>query len=306
MLSARPNNKNAFLVLDGKQRLIAIKEFIDGRLPNGRTFRLKDLRVLTGLEGKSWDDIKEDPDLAGKLLNETQRTTVLRGWKDKEVLYEIFYRLNSGSVKLSPMELRMSLFPGEFLKFIVRWTETIGPVHHLLKKRIPDPRMGDVELAVRYLAFSDPSIKYSGDLKRFLDTVCKNYNRDFIDSAFKKLIESKLDELNEAINAGIEIFGVNCFCRKFQNGKYESRFNRAILDVLGGSLSNQSVRTWALANPNIFKEAYEALSLDSPTFTRAVEVTTKSLESTRTRFELWYASVRSISGIKIKTPKIAA
>ena len=49
LLSARPNKKSSFVVLDGKQRLIAIKEFIDGSLPNGRKFILRDLRVLTDL-----------------------------------------------------------------------------------------------------------------------------------------------------------------------------------------------------------------------------------------------------------------
>lgn len=71
---------------------------------------------------------------------------MLKGLKNESVLYEIFYRLNSGRVKLSPTELRMSLLPGDFMKFIISWTESIGPIHHLRRKRQPDARMSDVEL----------------------------------------------------------------------------------------------------------------------------------------------------------------
>jgi hypothetical protein len=306
LLSARPGKKNSFLVLDGKQRLIAIKEFIDGKLPSGRTFRLKDLRVLTELEGKSWNDIKPDADLSSKLLNETQRTTVLRGWQDEAVLYEIFFRLNSGSVKLSPMELRMSLYPGDFLKFIVRWTEDIGPVHHLLKKRSPDPRMGDVELAVRFLAFTDPDIQYSGDLKRFLDTCCKEYNQKYDDPAFRTSVEGRLSSMNAGIELGISVFGIDKFCRKFQNGRYETRFNRAIFDVLGNSLATAQLRDWCLQNPEKLRAAFEDLSTNDPAFIRAVEVTTKSLDATRTRFTKWYDAVKQLTGIQLEFPNIAA
>ena len=71
LLSSRPSQKSSFLVLDGKQRLLAIKEFIDGKFENGRNFRLKGLRILKDLENKTWDEIKVDPELSGKLLNET-------------------------------------------------------------------------------------------------------------------------------------------------------------------------------------------------------------------------------------------
>lgn len=305
LLSSKPNQKSSFLVLDGKQRLLTIKEFLDGKLANGRTFRLRGLRVLTSLEGKSWADIQKNDETASKLLNETQRTSVLRGWSSDPVLYEIFFRINSGSVKLSPMELRMSLFPGEFLKYIMRWTEEIGPIHHLLKKRSPDSRMVDVELAVRYLAFKDDRIEYGGDLKRYLDDTCQLYNKEFEDPDNVKLISARLDRLNGAISQGLEIFGVNRFCRKFDGKAYETRFNRAIFDVLVGALSEDALRAWAAEHPDQFKAVYEELSQEER-FRRAVESTTKSLDATRARFERGYAVLGAASGVDLPLPAIAA
>ncbi len=304
LLAARQGQKNAFLVLDGKQRLTAIKEFLDGTYADGKAFKLRGLRMLKDdLEGKSWKDLK-DTEWADRLENEPIRTTVLRGWESEAVLYEIFYRLNSGSVRLSPMELRMSLHPGDFLKFIIAWTEQIGPVHRLLRKRQPDPRMGDVELAIRFLSFQDQDLVYEGDLKKFLDTCCSIKNAAFVDPAYRNATSGQLEEMNFAIEAGLQIFGDGQFCRKYADGVYESRFNRAVFDVLVGSLSNTQVRQWALNDPQGLVALYENVCTNKPTFVRAVETTTKSKESTRERFGIWYAAVHEASGVAVTLPNI--
>ena len=199
----------------------------------------------------------------------------------------------------------MSLHPGEFLKFIIRWTENIGPLHHLLKKRDPDPRMGDVELSVRFLAFSDNDFEYRGDLKRFLDQCCLSYNLRFEDEDFRDYVETQLAEMNRGIEAGIEIFGENQFCRKWSEKGYERRFNRAIFDVLVGSLSRVDFRQWALAHPDGVIQAYKDLCISNNDFLRSIESTTKTPENTRHRFGMWYRRVGDISGINLKIPNIS-
>lgn len=305
LLSASGGSSKSFLVLDGKQRLLTIKEFMDGRFPNGQKFRLKGLRVLSQLENMTWEEIEDNSEMRFEFLNQTQRTAVIRGWDDDRVLYEIFNRLNSGSVKLSPMELRMSLHPGDFLNFIIEWTETIGPLHQLLSKRSPDPRMNDVELAARFLAFSDLDSVYAGDLKMFLDDICIRYNRRFEDdSGFADAIGIRLQQMNEAISAGLEIFPDRKFCRKFVDGEYESRFNRAIFDVVVGALANVRVREWALSAPQNFRDGFEEVS-SSDKFRRAVETTTKSVGSTRTRFHLYYEKVQNLTGVNLSIPRFS-
>ena len=304
LLAARKGHKSSFIVLDGKQRLITIKEFIEGRLENGRAFRLREMRVLKELDGKTWEDIRQDADIADRLLNETLRTAVLRGWRDERLLYEIFHRLNSGSVRLSPMELRMSLYPGNFLKFIISWTENIGPIHHLLRKKKPDNRMSDVELAVRFLAFDDNSFEYPGNLKEFLDECAKVYNEKFDrGDEFQHHINRRLDEMNSAIDVGLDVFGDN-FCKKYIGEKYERRFNRAISDVLIGSLSRPEVREWVSSNPKRFVSTYEELCMTNGEFVKSIESTTKTTTATRARFSAWYRALRESSGIEIAIPNI--
>jgi hypothetical protein len=46
LLSSKKEARSSYLVLDGKQRLTTIREFLDGKLSNGRTFKLRGLTVL--------------------------------------------------------------------------------------------------------------------------------------------------------------------------------------------------------------------------------------------------------------------
>jgi hypothetical protein len=305
LLASKTGQKNSFLVLDGKQRLSTIREFLDGYYSDGKIFKLKGLRILKSLENKTWTDLEKFEDWADRLSNEPIRTTVLRGWENESVLYEIFYRLNSGSVKLSPMELRMSLLPGDFLKFIIAWTESVGPIHHLLRKRQPDARMSDVELAIRYLAFKDQKTQYTGDLKVFLDEFCRINNEDF-SSNYQSEIKCKnlLSEMNEAINTGLYEFGDKHFCKKYSDGNYETRFNRAVFDVLIGALSNKDIRAWVEINPGIMKNLYERLCKNNHDFIKSVETTTKSPEAVRIRFGAWYHEVSQASGIVLQMPDV--
>lgn len=199
----------------------------------------------------------------------------------------------------------MSLLPGEFLKFVISWTEAIGPIHHLLRKRQPDARMSDVELAIRYLAFKDQKTQYAGDLKLFLDEFCKNKNSEFTADP-QKQVETRdlLSQMNEAIDAGLSEFTEREFCRKYSNGSYETRFNRALFDVLVGALSRPDVRQWTAANPGAMKQLYEDVCGSHPEFVKAVETTTKSPEATRNRFTIWYEAVENITRIQMPIPDI--
>lgn len=304
LLSSKVGSRSAFLVLDGKQRLTTIIEFVTGKTFNNVKFKLRDLTVLTELEGKYWKDLEADTEWSDRFLNATLRTAVLRGWSNESVLYEIFHRLNSGSVRLSPMELRMSLHPGEFLKFIIKWTEEIGPLHTLLRKKFPDARMNDVELCVRFLAFTDGEIQYSGNLKEFLDKTSITYNEKFDDPDFCISVKDRLDAMNESIKFGIDLFGLKNFCRKWLGAQYEYRFNRAIFDVMIGSLIDPRVRQWSNDNPGAFETAYKDLCNSSRQFVRYVESTTKTVEATEGRFKLWYDKLFEVSGIRLAIPNI--
>ena len=147
-------------------------------------------------------------------------------------------------------------------------------------------------------------VTYNGDLKDFLDKTCIELNSEFDEdeNAHSKIL-AELNNLNNAVSSGIHIFGEKHFCRKYIHGNYESRFNRAAFDVLVGALSNSDILEAAMAQPSAFEEAYIEASQDSR-FINAIETTTKSVESTRNRFEIFYSKVSERFGIQAQIPNI--
>ncbi len=302
LLAQDKNTQSDFIVLDGKQRLLTIKEFFEGHFEDGDTFSLRGLEALRNLNGKSWSTISKDTKLSKALENANVRVATVKGWRNDEVLYEIFYRLNAGSVKLSPMELRMALIRGDFLKHIIQWTEQMNELHALLRLKSPDKRMADVELTVRYLAFREKSIEYRGNLKKFLDDYCKSQPEEIDVEALNK----KLVTFERAVGAARKIFGPRGACRRWlpDEERFDTRFNRAIFDVVVGSLANLAFRKWALENPEKVLTAFKQVAANED-FSSAVESTTKSIGATTNRFSIWYAKATKISGVELALPNIA-
>lgn len=304
LLSSDSRSKASYIVLDGKQRLIAIKQFFDQQFDDGTTFKLSGLENLDELNGKTWDDIQRISKFKRAIENATIRTAVLKGWEKEAVLYEIFYRLNSGSVKLSPMELRTALHRGPFLRFVIRWTEQLSELHALLRLKAPDKRMSDVELTVRYLAYKDSKIEYRGNLKDFLDKYCRQKNDDFDVSALQK----QLSTFELSIGAARKVFGPKAVCRKWlaDKNEFDTRFNRAIFDVIIGSFAHDEFREWALHHAPAVRTGFIELCQTDHRFVTSVETTTKSTGATRYRFEKWYEVASKLSGVKLTLPKIAS
>ncbi|WP_272007047.1 DUF262 domain-containing protein [Roseovarius sp. ZX-A-9] len=301
LLAERKGERNQFLVLDGKQRLSAIKEFFDTSNEGGG-LKLQGLEDLSDLNGESWLSLKEShPKVVRAIDAAAIRTAVIRGWQRDDVLYEIFHRLNSGSVRLSPMELRMSLIRGPFVREAIQQTAECGNLQRMLGLKNPDKRMKDVEVAIRHFAFQDFSIEYRGNLKEFLDAYCRKMNEEFEVGQKIKAVE-KLEKL---ISVGLEVFPNRSFSKKFVPGKdgFEGAFNRAIFDVLGGSLASEAVQKAAQDDPEKFYEVYKSI-FSNTSFVRAVESTTKSISATKFRYVSWYALIKKEFGIDLRLPVI--
>jgi len=128
VLAEDKRRRGAFIVLDGKQRLLALRQFAtDSSLGEGPTaqgfdqLRLSGLEVRNELAGATLGQLENDGSRVDDLnafLNQTIRTVVVRSWPNEEFLNLVFLRLNTGSVKLSPQELRQALHPGLFTDFI--------------------------------------------------------------------------------------------------------------------------------------------------------------------------------------------
>ena len=92
-------------VIDGQQRLTSVARYLNNN------FALTGLSSLPELNGKLFKDL--DKPIQKKLKSSTINATVILK-ESQELKYEIFARLNQGSVSLRPQELRNCVYRGTF------------------------------------------------------------------------------------------------------------------------------------------------------------------------------------------------
>lgn len=139
------NEDGKYQVIDGQQRLTTIKEFVEGG------FRLTGLEYL----GKDYNK-KKFKDLDTKYVQRIYRTqiavNILDARSPKNVIYDIFRRVNTGGVNLNPQEMRNAICKQEVRDFLKKSTKNVNYLK-ATRGRVKDDRMDSQELVLRFYAF---------------------------------------------------------------------------------------------------------------------------------------------------------
>jgi Protein of unknown function DUF262 len=156
---------NKLLVIDGQQRILSMIRFFEGRFDE-RVFRLKNVHPTW--EGKTFEELSEADRY--QLQDSVLRATVVQQLdpRDDSSVYHIFERLNTGGLKLNPMEIRKCVYYSPFFVLLEQlngtpaWRAILGQVK-------PDKRLRDVELILRVLAMRENWENYEKPMKAFLN-----------------------------------------------------------------------------------------------------------------------------------------
>ncbi len=305
VLAERPKRRGSYIVIDGKQRLLSIRRF-GVQEPNDDfdPLRLRGLTNRNDLNGHTWNSLTEIPEFQDDIdayENQTIRTVVVRNWKHESFLYLVFLRLNTGSVPLSPQELRQALHPGSFTNFVEEYSSDSESIKKALGLSKPDFRMRDVELLIRFFAFTESIECYNGNLKTFLDNTSKHFNDHW--KTRKGDIELIADQCDKAIDVTFEIFGTNAFRRWRSPTGYENRFNRAVFDIMTYYFRYPAIGQRAVRMKDEVREAFEELCKNDEQFSESLQTTTKSVGSTFTRLRRWGVKLQSVLDCQIEIPE---
>lgn len=305
VLAESKDSRGKYLVLDGKQRLLSIRQFAASQDdPIFLQLKLSGLEVRKDLNGKSLQNFQSDLELFDDLAafeNQPVRTVIIKNWPNEVFLYHVFLRLNTGSVSLSPQELRQALHPGRFVNFVDKSSRESPALRNILNNDKPDFRMRDAELLVRFFAFSYFLSTYSGNLKSFLDKACKTLNAQW--DAEEVKIQQLLVEFENAHTSIRSVFGANAY-RKWTTDGFETRFNRAIFDVMMFVFQRPQVREILSANADKVVDIFKDLCSNQPDFLSSIEQTTKSLSATYSRLFLWSERLNIQFDTELKVPKL--
>lgn len=284
ILLANNSDENKFIVIDGKQRLNAIISFIAPE-KNGKGFKLKGLKVLKELNGYDYKKLQSDlskTNYLNKIENAILKTNVLKNY-NIDILYFIFNRLNSGSIPLSPQELRQSLYAGNFIDFVNEYSIKSPGIQKVLNLKTPDKRMRDAELLVRYFAFKYFYKEYNGNINNFFNTTCDKLNKAWDSNKNKVINDAK--ELEEAINFVYLYCQEDAFKVYFirDDEEFFGPFNRPMFDLLTSVFSVPENRK-LIEDKNIDLKAFLITLFKTNTkFSEAFLPTTHSKEKTNTR-----------------------
>lgn len=305
VLAESKERRGAYIVLDGKQRLLSIRQFAASENDSEYSqLKLTNLEIRKDLNGFTLVSLRasiENFDDVSAFENQPIRTVVIKNWPNENFLYHIFLRLNTGSVPLSPQELRQALHPGQFVSFLDKQSSESVCLREILKIAKPDFRMRDAELLLRYIAYKNFLHVYTGSLKDFLDNTCKSLNSTWTHDEVK--IREQVASLEQAHLSVKSIFGMNSY-RKWTGTEYENRFNRSIFDIMALTLSDPNVRGLAQGKEALLEEAFKHSCASDTEFRSSIEATTKSVWATHKRLSTWSKRVNEVLGAVLHIPAL--
>ncbi len=304
VLAELKDKKGKYIVLDGKQRLLSIRQFVSEAGDNTYNHLvMSGLTMLKTLNGASYQGLKDalQTDILSAFENQSIRTVIVKNWNEESLLYSIFLRLNTGSVKLSPQELRQALHPGPFVTYAELISRNCPVMRKYFKMVKPDFRMRDTELLVRWFAMSIYISRYSGNLKQFLDDACKDLNNQW--AGMQSIVEKSYASLLESDKEVHRIFGTNSY-KKFTGNGYEGAKNRAVFEIMNWAFSTEAIRNSAVGHEKEIVDLFENLCRHNSEFLGTIEKTTKSIGATKLRFGIWGKELSRILDTPLAIPVI--
>jgi hypothetical protein len=264
-----------WLVVDGLQRLTALKRFIlDGSL------QLEGLEFLATLRGKTFGQL---PRSYQRRIEETQVTVfVIQENTPPQVKFNIFKRINTGGLPLSPQEIRHALYPGAAAVLLEELAAS-PEFKRATDNAIRDDRMGDRECVLRGLAFMllKPDSYRAGELDSFLNRAMSEINA--LKDSEILVLKSRF---TKAIGLAKGIFGKHTFRKQFDGQTNRSPLNKAIFEIWVSALSSLSdtQAEIALEKKASIKESFSHLLTTDPRFNASVSIGTGDSKKVRYRF----------------------
>jgi|GEM_PF-957519 len=285
-----------YSVIDGQQRLNAFIKFLENNL------RLSGLTILAELNGKRFQDIPKN--LQDKFENATIRIIEIRKESDPDVKFEIFERLNTGSVQLNAQELRNCIYRGKYNELLKELSEE-KDFQFLLGLKEPHYRMQDRELILRFFAFyHNTYLKYTPPMKRFLNKEMEKY---------RNLNDAEENELRNVFKKSVRlskiVLGDKAFHRfvpgsnEDPNGYYEKKMNKGLFDIImfGFTMYDENQ---IVPNSDTIREELLWMMTHEEDFVNAISGSgTDSKDKTLTRFDKWLSALKEIVGIPMTEPR---
>jgi len=221
-------DNNKWLVVDGLQRLSAIRNFVINK-----TLKLTGLEFLKPLEGKKFEEL---PRNLQRQIEEAQVTAyIINPGTPEEVKFNIFRRVNTGGLTMEPQEIRHAMnqgIPAFYVKELAQSKEFIEATQGAIKS----DRMLDREFVTRFVSFYLKDYKnYVPDLDTFMNTSMSEIKK--LSDAERKKMKT---DFSEAMKLSKLIFNEWAFRKADKYPEKKKPINKALFEVWSANLAKLS------------------------------------------------------------------
>lgn len=253
----REDSNGVYIVVDGKQRLSALFDFIDGK------FKLDSLSILRDKNKYYFKDLS--PVEQNKIEDYSLNVNVIKSPTDDRVTFDLFDRVNRSGTKLNNQEMRNALYQGTSTKLIDELAK-IEPFLKATEKSLPKKHMKDRYFVLRFIAFymwqeqlsvdieTGEKLEYKSNVEDFLGKTMRYLNtlplNDYIIGQIKEVFRCVMKRAMEVI------LPLGGFRLPEEDGKQRRPLNMAFFE----SLSYLLVKTFDKSDEyiaSIYRELLE-------------------------------------------------
>lgn len=265
--------KTIWQVIDGLQRCSAFNHFIVER-----SFSLENLEFLTQFNGKYYKDLPRE---LQRRISQTPITVyVVEKGTPEEVKFNIFKRINTGGLILTPQEIRHAMnqgIPADFVAELADLKEFKDATCHIIKTE----RMEDRDFITRYVSFYLQNYtSYQPDLDSFMN---KGMGK------IKLLTDTERVEMKsrfiKSMQTAIKLFDDDAFRKRTNVYDRRKPINKALFEVqsvIYAKMSDSQLRL-LVNKKNVFKHKFIQLNNDEK-FRYAISSGTGQKDSVVRRF----------------------
>lgn len=275
----------SYSVIDGKQRITAVCDFLSGKL------RLKQLKKFPELDGFSFAELPVQLQNALSVRPYIRVTTLLKQ-SNQQLKYEVFLRLNTGGETLKPQEIRNVAYSGSLNDLLLELSEDtyLRERMKITNEKSPAFRaMDDVEHVLRFFtihrSWQGMRNVLSDEMDRFMEA-----NRDADATVQRRLFK-------KAIRACQNVFGEHAF-HKPTPGGWREQFISPLYDaqmVAMAIMAPDDIEILITKANQVHQAIRERFENDDE-FVKSVSQSTNNSASVRRRVQTMVDTLTAVAG----------
>jgi Protein of unknown function DUF262 len=274
-----------YTVIDGKQRITAINDFLTGKL------KLKDMKEIPEVNGQTFSEL---PVQLRNVLTVRPfiRVITLLKQSNPELKYEVFLRLNTGGEKLKAQEIRNVAYSGPLndLLFELSGNQFLKQQMKIFnEKSIAYRNMDDLELVLRFLTMKDRWEKFGKKISTAMDLfMAENRNSD---------VNKYRIQFNSAIDICERIWGEHAFQKPISSG-WQNQLIAPLFDaqMVAVSLLGRGKVAYLVSNQLAVLDRTRNLYENDKAFSKSVSQATGDSLAIRNRVAKMLEMLDSVEG----------